>query len=151
MTSLAELPKGPLTLSPSVEFCHGAPFDEDFYVQDALDARRAIESASTPVYLNAHTYVPAVFRAHGLSVRDDSPFGDGAYIVAGPTNGYLLVNVGSVRQPRDGDPRAAFGVLDGGAETVKLRRVEYGVAAAQQRIIAAGLSLALANRLEVGL
>ena len=151
LTSLAELPKGPLALSASVELCHGAPFDEDFYVQDALDARRAIESASAPVCLNAHTHVPAVFRTHGLTVRDDSSHEDGAFIVAWPTKGHLLVNVGSVGQPRDGDPRAAFGVLDEGAGTVELRRVEYDVPAAQRRIFAAELPLALANRLEVGL
>lgn len=145
------MPKGPLTLSPSVELCHGAPFYEDFYVQDALDARRAIESASTPVCLNAHTHVPAVFRTHGLSVRDQSPLENGAFIVAWPAKGHLLVNVGSVGQPRDGDPRAAFGVLDEGAGTVELRRVEYDVVAAQQRIFDAGLPLALANRLEVGM
>ncbi len=151
LTRLAELPQGPLALSAAVEICHGAPFDEDFYVQDALDARRAIESASTPVCLNAHTHVPAVFRTHGFSVRDETTHEDGAFIVAWPKKGHLLVNVGSVGQPRDGDPRAAFGVLDEGAGTVELRRVEYDIPAAQLRILEAGLPVPLAKRLERGL
>ena len=72
-------------------------------------------------------------------------------MVGWPSKGHLLGSVGSVGQPRDGDPRAAFGVLDEGAGTVELRRVEYDVVAAQQRIFDAGLPLALANRLEVGM
>jgi diadenosine tetraphosphatase ApaH/serine/threonine PP2A family protein phosphatase len=150
LTRLAELPMGPLLLSDAVEICHGAPFDEDFYVQDALDARRAIESASTPVCLNAHTHVPAVYRTRGLSVRDDTPHDDGTSIVGWPQKGHLLINVGSVGQPRDGDPRAAFGVLDEGAGTIELRRVEYDLVAAQRRILEAGLPAFLADRLALG-
>jgi diadenosine tetraphosphatase ApaH/serine/threonine PP2A family protein phosphatase len=60
-----------------------------------------------------------------------------------------LVNPGSVGQPRDGDPRAAFGVYltDG---SFVFRRVEYDVAEAQRKIAAAGLPQSLANRLAVG-
>lgn len=153
LTGLAKLPKGPLMLGPVVEICHGAPFDEDFYVQDELDARRALESVSAPVCLNAHTHVPAVFRTRGLSVREDTPYetADGEVrIVAWPLHGHLLVNVGSVGQPRDGIPQAAFGVLDDNTGTIELRRVEYDVAAAQRRIIDAGLPVLLAERLALG-
>ena len=153
LTRLAQLPKGPLMLDGTIELCHGAPFDEDFYVQDALDARRALESASARICFNGHTHVPAVYRTVGFSVRDETPFDvevPPLAVVPVPPKGRMLINVGSVGQPRDGDPRAAFGILDEGNGTVELRRVEYNIDAAQRRIINAGLPLFLAERLERG-
>ncbi len=150
LTYLAGLPQGPLPLGDRVEACHGTPFDEDFYVQDILDASLALEFASAPLCLNAHTHVTAVFRTHGLSVRDETPDVQELSIVEWPQDGRLLVNVGSVGQPRDGDPRAAFGVLDEGAGTIELRRTEYDVRAAQERLFQAGLPPFLAERLGVG-
>jgi diadenosine tetraphosphatase ApaH/serine/threonine PP2A family protein phosphatase len=61
-----------------------------------------------------------------------------------------LINVGSVGQPRDRDPRAAYGVLDTDQNTILLRRVAYDIAAAQASIMAAGLPAWLALRLERG-
>ncbi len=61
-----------------------------------------------------------------------------------------LVNAGSVGQPRDGDPRAAFGVYDAARQVLQLRRVVYPVEQAQRRIIDAGLHPSLAARLAVG-
>lgn len=153
LTRLAGLPRGPVFLDGTVELCHGAPFDEDFYVQDALDARRALESATARICLNAHTHVPAVYRTEGLSVRDCTPLDaviPEVAILEWPGTGRLLINAGSVGQPRDGDPRAAFGVLDQGAGTLELRRTEYDIAAAQKRILEAGLPAFLAARLERG-
>ena len=153
LTRLAELPKGPLKLDDTIELCHGAPFDEDFYVHDAFDARKALDSATTRICLNGHTHVPAIYRSAGFSVRDETPFDmdvPEVAIVPWPQKGRVLINVGSVGQPRDGDPRAAYGVLDEGAGTIELRRVEYNVAGAQRRIIDAGLPVFLAERLEAG-
>jgi diadenosine tetraphosphatase ApaH/serine/threonine PP2A family protein phosphatase len=61
-----------------------------------------------------------------------------------------LVNCGSVGQPRDGDPRAAYGVLDTETRVLSILRVRYDVAAAQAKIIAAGLPDVLAQRLAMG-
>jgi diadenosine tetraphosphatase ApaH/serine/threonine PP2A family protein phosphatase len=58
--------------------------------------------------------------------------------------------VGSVGQPRDGDPRAAYGVIDLETRTLELRRVTYDVAAAQRRILEEGLPGWLADRLSLG-
>jgi diadenosine tetraphosphatase ApaH/serine/threonine PP2A family protein phosphatase len=64
--------------------------------------------------------------------------------------GRYLINVGAVGQPRDGDSRAAFGFYDTDTRTVTLARAPYDVAAAQQKIIAAGLPDVLAQRLALG-
>jgi diadenosine tetraphosphatase ApaH/serine/threonine PP2A family protein phosphatase len=66
-----------------------------------------------------------------------------------PSTRYL-VNCGAVGQPRDGDPRAAFGIFDSEARTMMLLRTTYDIAAAQAKIIAAGLPEMLAQRLAVG-
>ena len=62
----------------------------------------------------------------------------------------LFINVGSVGQPRDGDPRASYVIYDSGTRTIRFRRLSYDVAAAQARIRAAGLPERLAARLETG-
>lgn len=61
-----------------------------------------------------------------------------------------FINVGSVGQPRDGDPRACYAIYDTDAATVTLRRVEYKVEEAQQAILAYGLPAYLAERLATG-
>ena len=61
-----------------------------------------------------------------------------------------LVNVGSVGQPRDGDARASYAVVDTDAGTVEIRRVEYDAELAGRRIVAAGLPVFLAERLSKG-
>jgi diadenosine tetraphosphatase ApaH/serine/threonine PP2A family protein phosphatase len=66
-----------------------------------------------------------------------------------PECGYL-VNPGSVGQPRDGDPRAAYALYDSGTRVVAYCRVPYDVAAAQKKILEAGLRPILADRLRLG-
>ena len=64
--------------------------------------------------------------------------------------GEWLLNPGSTGQPRDGDPRAAWMVLDTGAWTAEWRRADYDLAGAQAAIRAAGLPESLAERLQYG-
>jgi diadenosine tetraphosphatase ApaH/serine/threonine PP2A family protein phosphatase len=61
-----------------------------------------------------------------------------------------FVNVGSVGQPRDGDPRAAYVIYDLPQQTIELRRLDYDIATAQRKIRAAGLPERLAERLSTG-
>ena len=62
----------------------------------------------------------------------------------------VLVNVGSVGQPRDEDPRAAYAIYDTAASHLEIRRVEYDIGAVQLKIRAAGLPAVLADRLSLG-
>jgi predicted phosphodiesterase len=147
LAALAALPRGPRLVTDAVEICHGAPFDEDYYVFDLADASAAIDAASARLCLFGHTHVPAVFSTPGDPMQPRGPTDDELVL---PDEGPALVNVGSVGQPRDGDPRAAYGVLDLEARTLKLCRVAYDVAGAQARIRAAGLPDRLALRLSKG-
>jgi diadenosine tetraphosphatase ApaH/serine/threonine PP2A family protein phosphatase len=145
---LRDLPQGPLEIDDRLEICHGAPFDEDHYIFDADDARRAFDTRHRPVCVFGHTHLPAVFMAMATRLSADVP--DGAvYALSFRDSMWYLVNPGSVGQPRDGDPRAAFAIYDTDG-TFVFRRVAYDVAEAQRRISAAGLPQSLANRLAIG-
>ena len=61
-----------------------------------------------------------------------------------------FVNVGSVGQPRDGNPKAAYAIYDMDEGSVELRRLDYDISAAQAKIMAAGLPPRLAERLALG-
>jgi len=145
---LKALPAGPRTVTPGVEICHGAPFDEDHYVFDQEDAERAIRAMSAPLCLFGHTHLPAIFTSADDPVRRDPGLADDEYAL--PRSGPALINVGSVGQPRDGDPRAAYGILDVARQTIRLRRVVYDIRGAQKKIIEAGLPAFLALRLQKG-
>lgn len=148
---LVALPEGPRVLDDLVEICHGSPVDEDTYIFGELDAAEALAISQRRVCLFGHTHLPtavALDASRSLEVlfhgaRDDRrvTFGDGRR---------YLVNPGSVGQPRDGDPRAAFAILDTEAMEIHIRRVEYPVGKARDRILAAGLPKALALRLMRG-
>ena len=146
---LAALRPGPVTICDLVEICHGSPFDEDVYIFDDLDARRAIRATRRPLCLFGHTHVPAVFRFESDLEALGPPRG-ARFKVTIDEEAKYLVNCGAVGQPRDGDPRAAFGLLDTATRTLSVLRVAYDVSSTQAKIIAAGLPEVLAHRLAVG-
>jgi diadenosine tetraphosphatase ApaH/serine/threonine PP2A family protein phosphatase len=146
---LAALPAGPVTIDDSVEICHGSPFDEDVYIFDELDARRALLVAERMLCLYGHTHVPAVYKFDTDFRSVAPPRGETFRLLLDGAAKYL-VNCGAVGQPRDGDPRAAFGMLDTDSRTLTVLRVPYDVATAQAKIIAAGLPDVLAQRLAIG-
>ncbi len=148
---LERLPAGPRSIDDGVEICHGAPFDEDHYVFDVADASRALDSASRPVCLFGHTHLPVVYRRDGEGDAGFIPRIENDTVeVQLEADARYLVNPGSVGQPRDGDPRAAFAIYDGDQRVLTLRRIEYPVEAAQRRIFEAGLPASLAHRLALG-
>ena len=66
-------------------------------------------------------------------------------------NKRYIINVGSVGQPRDGDPRSCYALYDNERQELVIRRVDYNIAAAQKKIIRAGLPPRLAERLAHGM
>ena len=150
MEYLRALPMGPVEIDSVTEICHGAPFDEDHYIFDGNDALMAFETASHALCLFGHTHLPAVFRLVDDMMSGGPPEGAEETRVAMQRGARYLINVGSIGQPRDGDPRAAYGVLDDETREVTMFRVPYAVDRAQERILAAGLPASLAARLGVG-
>jgi diadenosine tetraphosphatase ApaH/serine/threonine PP2A family protein phosphatase len=147
---LAQLPRGPVIVDERVEICHGAPFDEDCYLFDELDVRRALASLVRPLCLFGHTHVPAAFQRLDGRFHVLEPPRGASFEIGLQEDARYLVNCGAVGQPRDGDDRAAFGLLDTSARRLTVRRVPYDVGAAQAKIVAAGLPEILAQRLGVG-
>jgi diadenosine tetraphosphatase ApaH/serine/threonine PP2A family protein phosphatase len=150
---LAGLPMGPACVDDVIEICHGAPSDEDEYLFDEHDVERTLPAVKRQLCLFGHTHVPSVFRvgtSGGTSVEAMLPIrGERCVVPLEPTQRYLL-NCGAVGQPRDSDPRAAFGLLDTDARVLTIVRAVYDVAGAQAKILNAGLPSVLAQRLGVG-
>ena len=92
-----------------------------------------------------HTHVPLAF------VKDETKIDKGFYDTLTIREGFqYLINVGSVGQPRDRNPSAAYVIYDLEAQTVTMRRVEYDMQTTQKKIRAAGLPFQNALRLERG-
>jgi predicted phosphodiesterase len=148
---LRMLPAGPTSIDNHVEICHGSPFDEDAYIFDELDALKAFESASRPICLFGHTHVALAFRRTEDRLELPAGPGDTDQVRLSTANGArYLINVGSVGQPRDNDPRAGAGIVDTTAAYVDLYRVRYPIEEAQRKIRMAGLPDILARRLALG-
>jgi diadenosine tetraphosphatase ApaH/serine/threonine PP2A family protein phosphatase len=146
---LRDLPAGPVLIDDQVEICHGSPFDEDHYIFDGNDARRALDSSRRSVCLFGHTHLPVVFFEQDRQLMGMVPE-EPRHEVKIQDGVRFLINVGSVGQPRDGDPRAGYATYDSAGATLLLHRIAYPVELAQRKIVAAGLPQPLANRLAIG-
>ena len=134
-----------------VTLVHGSPRDPlREYVTSPGVARANLELLSTTHGLHGHTHVPVVFSLGDGPIRTRFP-GNGDRVDLDTRS---LLNPGSVGQPRDGDPRAAYLIIDtdaaAGGATATWHRVHYDVPAVQAAIRAAGLPGRLADRLAVG-
>ncbi len=114
------------------------------YVFDTLEAEAHFNYQHTSVCFYGHTHVPVVFDKLGRVTRRNT---ETLKIEIGHK---YFINVGSVGQPRDGDPRCAYVIYDSDAKTVEFRRCTYDLPAAQSKIRAAGLPERLAERLAIG-
>jgi len=147
---VAGMPQGPSAVDDLVEICHGSPYDEDAYIFDEADARLALSLSQRPLCLFGHTHYPVTFELSDASFTSIGPAAEMEARLDLRDGVKYLLNPGSVGQPRDGDPRAAYGLLDLAANTLQLRRVTYDIAGAQRSIRKAGLPPWLAVRLERG-
>ncbi len=124
-----------------------ASFDEPLefsYIFEPMEAAASFEKQPGALAFFGHTHWPcAFFDGEPVRVQIER-------VVPLDSPGKILVNPGSVGQPRDSDPRAAYAVLDTDRRKVSLRRAEYDIASAADKIIAAGLPASLAERLSYG-
>ncbi|MBC2716110.1 MAG: metallophosphoesterase family protein [Desulfobacteraceae bacterium] len=135
---------------------HGSPHNprQWHYMMAADDAKKGFAASNEKIIFVGHSHIPVVFaeiehrkffagemrrvktiKAETMPISDKYRY---------------IINVGSVGQPRDGDPRAAYGVYDSDAQTYTLHRISYDVEKASDRIIKAGLPKELGERLKVG-
>ncbi len=143
-----------LSLSPEggaegVGLYHASPRDPIWeYVLSGLTAELCLDTTDYRVSFIGHSHVALSFhRIEGESATGSTRReGDELDISAGE----WLINPGSTGQPRDGDPRAAWLMLDTEAWTARWRRAEYDIAGAQAAIRAANLPDSLAERLQYG-
>ena len=128
---------------------HGSPREPIWeYITSIPVARANLAALATRIGLHGHTHLPMAWLEE-----------DGSLEVASPGHGSVLelrgrralVNPGSVGQPRDGDPRAAFMIFDTAADTAAWYRVAYDIPAVQAAMRTAGLPGGLVSRLTAGL
>ena len=149
-TWLVDLPIGPTIVDDLIEICHGSPFDEDAYIFDELDAARALKVSRRPLCLFGHTHYPVTFVLSGDALDSIGPSATAEAQLRLLGGSKYLVNPGSVGQPRDGDPRAAYAIVDEERTRVELYRLRYAIDAAQAKVVKAGLPDVLAQRLGLG-
>jgi diadenosine tetraphosphatase ApaH/serine/threonine PP2A family protein phosphatase len=131
---------------------HASPRDPVWeYVLSSEQANAGIDANPQRIGLIGHSHVALFFTRTEGGSKDETrgaQASDGALLEL--SGGAWLVNPGSVGQPRDGDPRAAWLELDTEAETARFHRVSYDIDRAAAPIAEAGLPSRLADRLYTG-
>jgi predicted phosphodiesterase len=149
---LGKLQKGPVTLD-GLSIIHGALQDEDEYVFGPSQAIEGLLDSPSPVTFFGHTHIQGGFtlRDDQVTVQHLKPAGEKLFVSLPIEKGttYLL-NPGSIGQPRDGDPRAAFAIADLDNRSVEFWRVPYDIESVQSRMAHAGLPEPLILRLSFG-
>ncbi len=130
-------------------FVHATPHEPEAwnYIFSLDEAEREFKDLGTPLAFVGHSHRPVIFveeeNGDVMAVQETE-------VVLEPGKRYLI-NVGSVGQPRDRNPEAAYGLLDESSGKYRLKRVPYAVQSAQEKILRAGLPFFLADRLSKGL
>ena len=129
-----------------ITLVHSNPFGPEYfdYIQTLYDVMLTFQHLETPIAFVGHSHVPVMF-------SESEPLD--CFLV--PRHQMepgvrMVVNVGSVGQPRDLDPRASYTVYDEDERIIHMRRVEYDIHGAAEAIRAAGLPSTNAARLELG-
>ena len=142
----------PTGLREGIGLFHASPRDPIWeYVLSTEQADACFDLQSERIGLIGHSHIALFFTRPDPgegSETHGAHGGDGALLELG--RGAWLINPGSVGQPRDGDPRAAWLELDTGEASARFHRVEYDIGRAAEAIVAAGLPEQLADRLQLG-
>jgi predicted phosphodiesterase len=127
---------------------HGSPRDPTWeYITGPDVASANLASFDTRICLHGHTHVPIIFRAEEGEVQAVSATPGSPITIA---EGRLLLNPGSVGQPRDGDPASSFVVIDTEAGTAEFHRVGYDIERTQRLMREVDLPARLVERLRYG-
>jgi diadenosine tetraphosphatase ApaH/serine/threonine PP2A family protein phosphatase len=148
MDYLRSLPST-LKVRENASLVHGSPRDSVWeYILNTLSARLNFDHFTTPWCMVGHSHIQCMFHYDELNDRVSlKPIKAGERI---PLQPRLIMNPGSIGQPRDRDPRAAYAIYESEAKTWEPRRVAYNVAEVQQRIREVGLPEKHAVRIAEG-
>ncbi len=146
-----------LAVEDSLYLFHGSPADPDEYIFDAFEAAYAFKSLvlehqppANFLCFIGHTHVCAAYVYDAANQRvGEKPVGNGDRFLLKPGAHYMF-NAGSCGQYRGGLPIATLCLLDSDEMTVEFRFLRYDIAAAQAKIVSAGLPAFLAHRLGIG-
>ncbi len=148
---LRNLPAGPIQDETCTLF-HGAPFDEDCYVLTPDESAECFAYLNTEASFFGHTHVQGGFflRKRQVGLLKAVPRDEREYTIEIEPDSVFMFNPGSVGQPRDGDPRAAYALFTPQQRAVTLRRVDYPIRVTFEKIRDAGLPEVLGLRLFKG-
>jgi diadenosine tetraphosphatase ApaH/serine/threonine PP2A family protein phosphatase len=145
---LSELP--PQMEKDDFYLAHASPREPVWeYILDASLAYANFAYFSAAICLVGHTHVPIIFELDEQQRRCETtvaPFPESVSL--GPRR--MIINPGSVGQPRDGNPDAAYAIFDSEQQSIRLHRIPYDISATQKKMQAHGLPVRLAARLSYG-
>jgi predicted phosphodiesterase len=134
----------------SFTLVHGSPRKPlDEYLLKKPDLEENLPFFDTPLCLVGHTHIPFCFYSEVEKEIPGEGLSEGGRLKL-ENKGKVIVNVGSVGQPRDGDPRASTGIYDSERKEIEFKRIPYDIQKTQEKIIKAGLPQYLALRLAEG-
>jgi len=127
---------------------HSTPLHPELwdYVVYVSDAHIGFRNFTQQLCFIGHSHHPGIF----VQDRAGRIFAEDQLTIKVKEGNRYIINIGSVGQPRDGNPLSAYGLYDTETNEYRLIRVEYNIALTQQKILAAGLPRFLAERLSVG-
>ena len=145
---LRDLPMGPVK-TDKFHMWHGSVADEDEYVSYPREAFPHFQGFDFPLAFFGHTHHQGGFSSNHLKVQSLPQIGarETERCIELVPDVLYMVNPGSVGQPRDGDPRAAYAIYDSDRKLITLRRTEYPIAKTAAAIEKAGLPEVLGVRL----
>ena len=120
------------------------------YVISPVEALDSLDHQDTKLCFVGHSHVPAIYLRRDSAPQDIHVVPHSEAEISYRGFDRILMNVGSVGQPRDEDPRAAYGLIDTDLGIASIKRVAYDIAGVQRKIREAGLPEVLANRLALG-
>ena len=148
---LRDLIRGPERVN-GFQILHGSPLDEDEYVVTEQDVAQVAPYLDCDVSFFGHTHLQGAFLCHRNGVKQLlAAQGEAERTIQLEPDANYMINPGSVGQPRDGDPRAAYAIYSSEEHTVEFCRVAYDIDRAAAKIRAAGLPDFLAARLSIGM
>ncbi|MFC1524836.1 metallophosphoesterase family protein [Planctomycetota bacterium] len=145
--------KVPESNNTSIMFTHSSPYQPELfeYIQTDYDLWMGFNNQETQLCFIGHSHIPTGFVLNNGETKDKATVSlINSFNFKVEPNQKLIINAGSVGQPRDEDPRACYAVYDDATKEIHIERVEYDIEKAGSKIIRSGLPASLAERLKHG-